>query len=272
MVLNETKSSLKTAAIQIASVIAWLWVAPVIDSLDSYTYGTATRALLTSFLPFVIGVVAAVSFPDSTTAKRGLSALITGSIVLAITLVFYAMIYQHISISIACHLPMFRILGFALIGYGLQSMNLGKPWTFKVGLAILILLYIIYNLQILGMCNVACQFMPLYHLLNITHALVRIAIVVALWKTLSADSVTNLLSRIPKFSLLVAGLFWGIFLVIPADRFSSGWKMILMLIAAPVFAYIYSVLIRFAVKVIVLLVKGIISNRGWWKEVCVWWK
>ena len=258
-------------ALLIVSVIAWLWVVPVIDSLDSYTYGMATRALIVSFIPFVIGVVTAVAFPSFTTCRRGLSSLILGSILLAISLVFYMFIYQHVSFWIVRHLAIFRMLGFALLGYGLQAIDFGKPRMFKVGLAVLIVLYIIYNLLIWGMNNVPCQYMPLYHLANIAYALVRIAIVITLWETLSADSVTSFLSRIPRFSLLIAGLFWGMFLVIPADRYSPRWLAILMLFLAPLFAYIYSVLIRFAVKLLRGLFKGIISNRGWWKDVCCWW-
>lgn len=263
---------LKTTALQIVSVIAWLWAVPVIDSLDSYTYGMATRALIVSFIPFVVGVIAAVAFPNFTTHRRGRWSLILGSILLAISLVFYVFIYQHVSFWIVRHLAIFRMLGFALLGYGLQAIDFGKPRMFKVGLAVLIVLYIIYNLLIWGMNNVPCQYMPLYHLANIAYALVRIAIVITLWETLSADSVANLLSRIPKISLLVAGLFWGMFLVLPANRYSPRWLAILMLILAPAFAYIYSVVIRFAVKIVNYLRKGLISEKFWWKEVCCWWK
>lgn len=51
----------ETCAMQIFCVIAWLWAVPVIDSLESYSYGVATRALITSFIPFVAGIIAAVS-------------------------------------------------------------------------------------------------------------------------------------------------------------------------------------------------------------------
>ena len=166
----------------------------------------------------------------------------------------------------------FRVFGFILLGYGLEGLYSGKKCSFKVGLAMLIILYTSYNLLIWGMNNVPCQYMPLYRLANIAYALVRIAIVVALWKTLSANSVTNLISRFPKCSILVAGLFWGMFLVIPADRYSPRWLAILMLCLAPLLAYINTVLIRFSVKLIGWVFKGIVSNRGWWKEVCLWWK
>lgn len=256
----------------IVSVFAWLWAVPVIDSLESYSYGMATRALITSFMPFVIGVVAAISFPNFHNSRRSRRAIIIGSILLTISLVFYVIIYQHISFSIVRYLLIFRVFGFILLGYGLEGLYSGKKCSFKVGLAMLIILYTSYNLLIWGMNNVPCQYMPLYRLANIAYALVRIAIVVALWKTLSANSVTNLISRFPKCSILVAGLFWGMFLVIPADRYSPRWLAILMLCLAPLLAYINTVLIRFSVKLIGWVFKGIVSNRGWWKEVCLWWK
>lgn len=258
-------------ALLIVSVIAWLWVVPVIDSLDSYTYGMATRAIITSLIPFVVGVVAAISFPNFTNSRRSRWAIILGSILLAVSLVFYVFIYQHVSFWIVRHLPVFRMLGFSLLGYGLQAINFGRSRMFKVGVGVLIALYVIYNLLIWGMNNVPCQYMPLYHLANIAYALIRIAIVITLWKTLSADSVTNFLSRIPKCSLLVAGLFWGMFFVIPADRYSPKWLAILMLLLSPLLAYVYSVLIRFVVKVIDYLVKGLITEKLWWKDVCYWW-
>ena len=274
MILNKTNSSLETAAIQIVSVFAWLWAVPVIDSLDSYTYGMATRAIIISFIPFVIGVVAASAFPNFISPIKSRWALIIGCLLLTISLVFYVIIHQEIYIGWWFYrsIALLRIFGFTLLGYGLQAMYSNQKWTFKAGLAMLIILYTSYNLLIWGMNNVPCQYMPLYRLANIAYALVRIAIVVALWKTLSANSVTNLISRFPKCSILVAGLFWGMFLVIPADRYSPRWLAILMLCLAPLLAYINTVLIRFSVKLIGWVFKGIVSNRGWWKEICLLWK
>ena len=275
MILNKTNTSLgETAAIQIASVFAWLWAVPVIDSLDSYTYGMATRAIIISFISFVIGIVAASAFPNFTSPRKSRWALIIGCILLSISLVFYVIIHQEIYVGWWFYrsIALLRILGFTLLGYGLQVTYSGKQTTFKVGMAVLIALYIIYNLLIWGMNNVACQYMSLYRLANIAYALVRIAIVIALWKTLSADSVKKFLSRFPKCSLLIAGLFWGMFLVIPANRYSPKWLAMLMLIFAPAFAYVYSVVIRFAVNVIKYLVKGLISEKLWSKDVCCWWK
>lgn len=275
MILNKTNTSLgETAAIQIASVFAWLWAVPVIDSLDSYTYGMATRAIIISFISFVIGIVAASAFPNFTSPRKSRWALIIGCILLSISLVFYVIIHQEIHMGWWFYrsIALLRILGFTLLGYGLPAIYSNQKWTFKAGLAILIILYSIYNLLIWGMNNVPCQYMLLYRLANMAYALVRISILIALWKTLSSDPVTNFIGRFPKCSLLVAGLFLGMFLVLPADRYSPRWLAILMLFLAPLLAYLYSVLIRFAVKLIGWLYKGLISNKGWWKEVCVWWK
>lgn len=255
----------------IVSVVAWLWAVPVIDSLDSYSYGMATRALITSFIPFVIGVVVAVKFPNYTTQRRSIWALIIASILLTVGLVFYSQIHFRLGWWLMRHFPLLRIIGFAFLGYGLETSRKGKQCTFKKGLIILIGLYVIYNLVLWGTHNPHPDYMFLYNLANIIYALVRICVVVTLWKTLSADSVKSFLSKFPKTSLLIAGLFWGMILVLPANRYSPRWLAILMLFFAPFLAYIYSVLVRFSFKLVSLLFKNIISNRGWWKEACVWW-
>ena len=121
------------------------------------------------------------------------------------------------------------------------------------------------------MNNVPCHYMPLYRLANIAYALVRIAIVVVLWKTLSADSVTLFLCKFPKISLLVAGLFWGMFLVMPANTYSPGWLAILMLFMAPVIAYIMTVIVRISSQIVIYLIKGFITYKIWFRDACKWW-
>ena len=54
---NEKSLILETTALQIVCVIGWLWIVPIIDSLDSYSYGMATRAILTSFIAFALGII-----------------------------------------------------------------------------------------------------------------------------------------------------------------------------------------------------------------------
>ena len=58
--LNKKSLIPETTALQIVSVISWLWIVPIIDSRDSYSYGMATRALVTSFIPFVLGITVLV--------------------------------------------------------------------------------------------------------------------------------------------------------------------------------------------------------------------
>ena len=257
---------------QIVSVIAWLWVVPVIDSFDSYSYGMATRALITSFIPFVLGIMASVHFPNFATTKRGRQSLIAGSIVLIITLVFYVQIFHYISGWYLRHWALFRFVGFALLGYGLKTLKVfPKQISFIKGTLILVLQYIVYNLLLWGSHNPHPDYMFLYNLSHILLALVRIVIIVTLWKTLSADSVTRILEKSPKLSTAIAGLFWGMILVLPADNYSPRWLAIVMLIVAPIIAYIMTVLVRFSVQLVMYIVKGILTNKFWWFESCCWW-
>jgi hypothetical protein len=262
----------ETTALQIVSVIAWLWVVPVIDFLDSYSYGMATRALITSFIPFVLGVTASVYFPKFATPKRGRLALITGSIILIFTLVFYVQIFHYISGWYLRHWALFRFVGFAFLGYGLMTLKVfPKQISFTKGVLILVLQYIVYNLLLWGSHNPHPDYMFLYNLSHILLALVRIAIIVTLWKTLSADAVTKFLGKSPKISSIVAGLFWGMILVVPANDYAPRWLAILMCLIAPLFAYIMTVIVRLSVQLVMYVLKGIWANKFWWIESCCWW-
>lgn len=268
---NKRERLLETAAIQIVAVFAWLWIVPVIDSFDSYSYGTATRGVILSLIPFVIGVIAAVNFSNSTNNNLSRYAIIVGCILLLTCLVFYIPLYKEITWTLVRYCRYLRLLGFAFLGYGLQAASSRRQISFKCGVIILIALYLIYNLLIWGMNNLSSIYMPLYNLANMAHALVRLALVVFLWKTLSVDSVKTLMAKFSKISLLIAGLFWGMFFVIPANQYAPKWLAILMTLLAPIVAYVFSVIIRFTIKVIKLLVK-VLSNRSWWKDVYLWWK
>ena len=72
---NEKSLILETTALQIVCVIGWLWIVPIIDSLDSYSYGMATRAILTSFIAFALGIIVARNMPKVATLQRGRGAL-----------------------------------------------------------------------------------------------------------------------------------------------------------------------------------------------------
>lgn len=270
--INKKTLILETTALQIVSVIAWLWIVPIIDSLDSYSYGMATRALVTSFIPFALGIIVARNMPKVATLKRGKGALIIGSVILLLFLVFYIPLFPRLGHWYTWNSGLFRAIGFLLLGFGLNITEIfpQKP-TFKTGAAILIGLYISYNLLLWASHNPHPDWMPLYYLVHILLALVRIVIVVALWKTLSADSVMQLCNKFPKCSLFLAGLFWGMFLVVPADSYAPRWLAILMFFLAPVFAYLMTVIVRLSVQMILYIVKGIISNKFWWFNSSCWW-
>ena len=264
----------ETTAMQIVCVIAWLWVIPVIDSLESYSYGAATKALITSFIPFVIGIISAVSLPEGITRKYGRAALIIGCVILAFSLVLYVQLlyfpYGFHLYSYNCGL--FRIIGFILLGYGLRTTDaFSEPMSFKTGVLVLFVLYVTYNLLLWGTNNPHPDWMFLYHLSNILFAMARIAIVIVLWKTLSTDSVAVFLDKKPRLSLLVAGLLWGMFFVKPVDSYESRWVAVTMLILSPLYAYVMTVLVRFAAKSLIYLLKGVWTNKCWWRESCCWW-
>ena len=262
----------ETTPLQIICVIAWLWVVPVIDSLDSYSYGMATRALVTSFIPFVIGIIVARNMPKIATLKRGRGTLIIGSVILLLFLVFYIPLFPRLGHWYTWNSGLFRAIGFLLLGYGLSITGIfHKTLTFKTGLVLLIGLYIIYNLLLWGSHNPHPDWMPLYYLAHILLALVRIVIVVALWKTLSADSVMKLCNKFPKCSLFLAGLFWGMFLVIPANDYAPRWLAILMFFLSPVVAYIMTIIVRIICQLVIYLIKGLIKNKVWIRESYKWW-
>ena len=269
---NEKSLILETTALQIVCVIGWLWIVPLIDSLDSYSYGMATRALVTSFIPFVLGIIMARNAPKIATLKCGRGALIIGSIILLLFLVFYIPLFPRLGHWYTWNSGLFRAIGFILLGFGLTITEIfHKKPTFKTGVALLTCLYIIYNLLLWGSHNLYPDWMPLYYLAHMLLAIVRIALIITLWKTLSADSVMELCNKFPKCSLFLAGLFWGMFLVIPANEYASRWLAILMFFLAPIFAYIMAVIVRLSIQLTYYLVKGLISNKFWWLESCCWW-
>jgi hypothetical protein len=72
-------------------------------------------------------------------------------------------------------------------------------------------------------------------------------------------------------SLLVAGLFWGMILVFRADSYSSLPMKIVMLFAAPILAYVFTVIVRFVFFALSSLLREIFSNKFWWRKSCRWW-
>lgn len=269
---NEKSLILETTALQILCVIGWLWIVPIIDSLDSYSYGMATRAILTSFIAFALGIIVSRNMPKVATLKRGRCALIIGSIILLLFLVLWVPLFPRLGYWYTRPCALFRAIGFLLFGFGLSVTEIfPKAAKFKIGVSLLIGLYIVYNLLLWGSHNTHPDRMSLYYLAHILLALIRVAIIVTLWKTLSADSVTGLCNKFPKSSSFLAGLFWGMILVIPADDYAPRWLAILMFFLAPVFAYIMTVIVRLSIQLIYYIVKGLISNKFWWFKSCCWW-
>lgn len=269
---NEKSLMLETTALQIVCVIGWLWIVPIIDSLDSYSYGMATRAILTSFIAFALGIIVARNMPKVATLQRGRGALIIGSIILLLFLVFWVPLFPILGYWYTRPCALFRAIGFLLFGFGLSVTEIfPKAPKFITGVSLLIGLYIVYNLLIWGSHNTHPDWMSLYYIAHILLALVRVAIIVALWKTLLAGSVIELCNKFPKCSLFLAGLFWGMFLVIPADDYAPRSLAILMFFLAPVFAYIMTVIVRLSIQLIYYIVKGLISNKFWWFKSCCWW-
>lgn len=262
----------ETIALKIVAVIAYLWIIPVIDSLDSYSYGMATRGLITSFISFVIGVLGGVKFLQYTTSKGSWVALIISSIVLMIFLVIYPLIYHLTDIGIHRNCALYRAIGFVLLGYGLQTGKIShRSLTFSQGCVILIGLYLVYNLILWGCHNPHPDRMFLSNLLDILYGLVRIGIVIMLWKTLTTVSVAKFLDKYSKVALFFAGLFWGMFFVIPADYYAPRWLAILMLFMAPVFAYVMAVIIRLCIWLLLSLMNRRVLDRSCFKEVAFWW-
>ena len=262
----------ETTAMKIICVIAWLWCVPVIDSLDSYSYGLATRALLTSFMYLTLGVVISINLPSRYNDKCGKPALVIGSILLLFSLILFAPLRVWWWIRSICNVGLVRLLGFILLGYGMRSMGFTiKIKSFWRGLLWLILLYVAYNLLIYCGHNIDPEMRALWIGRDVVYALIRILIVVMLWQTLSTDCIKKFLNKRSKISLLVAGLFWGMILVIPADHYSPRWLAIIMLVIAPVVAYIMTVIVRLSFLALSYLIKGILRNKFWWFESCCWW-
>jgi hypothetical protein len=210
--------------------------------------------------------------PKVATLKRGRCALVIGIVILLLFLVFWVPLFQKLGHWYTRNCALFRAAGFLLLGFGLSETEIfPKSAKFKIGVSLLIGLYIVYNLLIWGSHNTHPDWMSLYYVALILLALIRVAIIVTLWKTLSADSVTELCNKFPKSSSFLAGLFWGMILVIPADHYAPRWLAILMFFLAPVFAYIMTVIVRLSIQLISHVVKGIISNKFWWFESCCWW-
>lgn len=270
--LNNKSFISETTVLQIVSVVAWLWMMPVISSLNSWSYGVATNAIMGSFIFLTLGIIVSDKFTFKSKRRLGVFSLVAGAVTLLLCLALYEPMRLSIGFFYLRQLSLFRYLGFALLGYGLKSLNFSMGIkSFGKGLIWLILLYGFYNLLIYSGNNISPDMKAISLCRDVTYALTRVLIVVTLWQTLSVDWIQKLLYKCPKLSLLTAGLFWGMIVVMPANHYSPGWLAIVMLLLAPVIAYIMTVLVRFSIQIIVHIVKGLIANKCWWLESCCWW-
>ena len=264
---------LKTTALQAISVVAWLWVKPAIGSLSLYGFGASTASMLQDVVFFIAGVVLATYVPSKIGRKVAVPALAAG-VLLVISYLFFHELYWP---NIAEHRWLVGItleLGMPLIGFGLGVMNISwKLKSFTWSLCVLIALYAIY----LGH-QYSARFIPFEMLVPtkayyLIYLILRISIAIQLWRTMTTDSVIQAFDKIPKLAKFVAGLFWGMFLVIPAGRCSEFYEDVIMLLLAPVFAYVMTVLLRAIYTAIIRnLSRFARSEQADWKNILCWWR
>ena len=179
------KLTTETTALQIVAVIAWLWVMPAIDMLESYSYGSATIFLIRSYIPFVLGVILAVNIPRKVNERIWKPIFIIGCIILLFTIILQRMMWQLCWVSFTYEL---RIVGLTFFGYGLRLYaRLPKLKSFGVGVLLLMLLYGVYNLLIYWGHNIHPKDIYLWLARDIIYGVTHIAIIVLLYKTLSTE-------------------------------------------------------------------------------------
>lgn len=254
---------------QAAAVIVWLWAAPFLDELDPFGFASAAAALLKVFVFYMVGVCLAAWLPWRNKRLLSSPALLVSCILLATG---YFIPYRSVPTGYLFLLPLFRAVGALILGFALKIKDASiRPKSFTRGVLSLILLYTLYNLVLdaFRFTPVDMKFIWIAH--NILYVLLRVFIAIYLWSLLRMDEVRRVFERLPKLTLFVAGLLWGSFIVIPADRYNDGIDMIIMMLAAPVLAYVYTVLIRLAVRIAVNLMRCIRSKKMIWKGILKWW-
>ena len=100
----------------------------------------------------------------------------------------------------------------------------------------------------------------------------QISIAIQLWRGMAMDCVRQAFERIPKLSKCVAGLFWGMFLVVPAGRCSEFYEDVIMLLLAPVIAYVMTVVLRAIYTTVRNLIRLAQSEQADWTNIFCWWK
>lgn len=261
----------ETTALQAISVIAWLWAKPAADALDSYGFWSSTASLIKVVVLFVAGVVISSYFPSKYGKKVAIPVLIA-SIFLLISYVFFYDLYLHNIWRSRFLVGLLTILGMPLLGFSLGALKISwRPKSFVVAVCVLILFYVAYWGEF-SLCRyIPIEAKSLWNLYSLMTYVIQIAIAIQFWRTMSMECVRQSIERIPKLTKFVAGLFWGMFLVFPADRYSPAYEAIIMLLLSPLFAYIFTVLLRAIYTLMQNLVRLARSERPDWKNIICWW-
>lgn len=268
------KTSIKeSVAIQIVAVVGWLWMKPCIYALESYTYGAATVRLLDYFVFAVIGIILGRWLCCREIYRFSRPAFITG----AVLFIFWVLCNRNILYNGLfgfrfAYITIIPYIGTMLMALGLTSIKRDIP-EIPLGKGLLwsVVLYAFYNVLVFLNYHVPREQWLLVKLFDLAYYGVRLSLLFVMWRTLESIAVRSFLSKIPKLSLCIAGLFWGMFFVMPADIFHPTWRAICMFLASPLIAYIYSVLVRFAVELLSGFVKRTKSQELDWRSVICWW-
>lgn len=272
----------KTTALQAIAVVAWLWVKPAINPSGFYGSGYTTAYLIKSVVCFIVGLVVATYVPPKVGRKLAVPALVAGAL-LAVSYLFSDELYRPHIFEYRWLVGIIIKLGLPLIGFGLGAMRISwKPRSFAWSLGVLLALYAMY----LGN-EYLSRYIPIdeyYYGEGEVHILVimkvyllilyvlQVFIGIQLWRLMSLDCVIQAFEKIPKLTNCVAGLFWGMFLVPPAGGCSEFYEDVIMLLLAPVIAYIITVLLRAIYTAICNLIRFARSEQADWKNIFCWWK
>ena len=274
--------STKTTALQVIAVVAWLWAKPIADSLHLYGFGASIASMIKYVVCFIAGVVLATYVPSKIESKIAVPALVAG-VLLIISYLFYDELYfSHIH---ECRwlVSVISILGIPLLGFALGATRISwKPKSFTWSFCMLIVFFAMYlghqysgrfipfEMLVHGEAEAHAKVLTkVYYLI---YFILQISIAIQLWRTMTMDIVIQAFEMIPKLTKCVAGLFWGMFLVIPAGRCSEFYEDVIMLLLAPVVAYVMTVLLRAIYTVIRNLVRCSRPDKSDWKRILYWWR
>lgn len=269
-------------ALQAITVVAWLWAKPVADSLDLYGFGDSMALLIKYVVYLLAGVVVATYVPSKTQGKFAVPALGAG-VLLIISYLFFDELYRDYIHQCRWLVGLIGILGFPLLGLGMGCMRISwKPKSFACAVCMLIAFLALYlghqyagrfiSIEVLSHIETGIHEMVLTKSYLLLYYILQISIAIQLWRVMTMDCVIQMFERIPKLTKCVAGLFWGMFLVVPAGRCSEFYEDVIMLLLAPVVAYVMTVLLRAIYTVIRNLVRCSRPDKSDWKSILCWWR